>query len=95
MPTLLSDALATVSTVTGISASYVYFSLWQSLIYWAPASEIFLTASASNGCLLGWNISPLRQSTKLWLHDAGITGICELVGGAVGLPHSGASQNPV
>lgn len=38
-----------------------------------------LTGSSGNGALLGWELSPLRQSAKLWLHDAGITHVHELV----------------
>lgn len=51
------------------------------MIFWAPAVEMVLTGSAGNGCLLGWELGPLRQSAKLWLHDAGITHIHELVSG--------------
>ncbi|CAM9375604.1 unnamed protein product, partial [Ectocarpus fasciculatus] len=59
----------------------------QTVILWAPAVEMVLTASSNNGSLLGWELGPLRQSAKLWLHDAGITHIHELVGHAGGAPH--------
>ncbi len=51
----------------------------QTVIFWAPAVEMVLTGSSGNGSLLGWELGPLRQSAKLWLHDAGITHIHELV----------------
>ncbi|CAM9206262.1 unnamed protein product [Scytosiphon promiscuus] len=59
----------------------------QTVIFWAPAVEMVLTGSGGNGCLLGWELGPLRQSAKLWLHDAGITHIHELVGHTGGDPH--------
>ncbi|CAM9103616.1 unnamed protein product [Ectocarpus sp. 13 AM-2016] len=59
----------------------------QTVILWAPAVEMVLTGSSSNGSLLGWELGPLRQSAKLWLHDAGITHIHELVGHTGGAPH--------
>ncbi|CAM9705457.1 unnamed protein product, partial [Ectocarpus sp. 4 AP-2014] len=59
----------------------------QTVILWAPAVEMVLTGSSSNGSLLGWELGPLRQSAKLWLHDAGITQIHELVGHTGGAPH--------
>eukprot|EP00903_Cladosiphon_okamuranus_P012920 g12063.t1 len=59
----------------------------QTLIFWAPVLEMVLTGSSGNGSLLGWELGPLRQSAKLWLHDAGITHIHELVGHAGGAPH--------
>lgn len=58
------------------------WTLWlmrQTVILWAPAVEMVLTGSSSNGSLLGWELGPLRQSAKLWLHDAGITHVHELV----------------
>lgn len=51
----------------------------QTIIFWAPVLEMVLTGSSGNGSLLGWELGPLRQSAKLWLHDAGITHIHELV----------------
>ncbi|CAM9971015.1 unnamed protein product [Ectocarpus sp. 6 AP-2014] len=59
----------------------------QTVILWAPAVEMVLTGSSSNGSLLGWELGPLRQSAKLWLHDSGITHIHELVGHTGGAPH--------
>lgn len=51
----------------------------QTVIYWAPTVEMVLTGSSGNGSLLGWELNPLKQSAKLWLHDAGITQVHELV----------------
>lgn len=42
-----------------------------------------LTGSSGNGSLLGWELGPLRLSAKLWLHDAGITHVHELVSGGL------------
>lgn len=58
-----------------------YFDRLQTIIFWAPVLEMVLTGSSGNGSLLGWELGPLRQSAKLWLHDAGITHIHELVSG--------------
>lgn len=57
----------------------------QTVIYWAPTVELVLTGSSSNGSLLGWDLSPLKQSAKIWLHDAGITQVHELVSGDIEL----------
>lgn len=69
--------------VTGLEFDVLNMSsrhgLWQTVIFWAPAVEMVLTGSSGNGSLLGWGLGPLRQSAKLWLHDAGITHIHELV----------------
>ncbi|CAN0062216.1 unnamed protein product [Discosporangium mesarthrocarpum] len=40
-----------------------------------------MTASSSNGALLGWHLGPLRMVAKLWIHDAGICHVQELVRG--------------
>ena len=40
---------------------------------------MLLTGSSGNGALLGWDLKPLKQSAKLWLHDAGITNVREFV----------------
>eukprot|EP00904_Undaria_pinnatifida_P002793 jgi/Undpi1/12514/HiC_scaffold_6.g02183.m1 len=59
----------------------------QTVIFWAPSLEMVLTGCSENGSLLGWDLHPLKQSAKLWLHDAGITHIHELVGRTGGAPH--------
>lgn len=43
--------------------------------------EMILTGGSENGALLGWDRSPLKQSAKIWLHNAGITHVHQLVGG--------------
>lgn len=59
-----------------------YSSLYdQAVIYWAPTVEMVLTGCSGNGALLGWEVSPLRQCAKIWLHDSGITHVHELVSG--------------
>lgn len=52
----------------------------QTVILWAPSLEMVLTGCSENGSLLGWDLHPLKQSAKLWLHTAGITHVHELVG---------------
>ena len=49
------------------------------MIFWAPTLEMVLTGCSENGSLLGWDLHPLQQSAKIWLHNAGITHVHELV----------------